>query len=104
MQVKFFKKEKSFKKEKESLWLNINFYWKLAVGFMLVTFLISLAFGCYLFLKINKEFVLAEGAVSSQVETVSLERIKGVLEYFSGREKKSKEIINSPAPVFDPSL
>ncbi len=104
MQIKLFKKEKVFKKRKESLWLNINLYWKLAVFCLFVVFLLSSFFGYYLFTQINKEFIVSEDARSSQSDTVKKERINKVLEYFSGRDQKSDQIISSPAPIIDPSL
>ncbi|MEI8175116.1 MAG: hypothetical protein WCG28_04160 [bacterium] len=104
MKIKFFKKEKSFKKEKESLWLNINFYWKLAVLFMFLVIIISFAFGYYFFMQMSKESVALPVISSGQTDTVKKERIDKVLEYFSTRETKSAVILNSPAPVVDPSL
>ncbi len=104
MKMNFFKKEKDWKKEKENFWLNINLYWKLSACFMFVVFVLSLFFGYVSFTKISKEFVLSPGDVSSQIKMVKKERIKKVLDYFSLREQKSKEILNSPTPVVDPSL
>jgi len=104
MKIKFFKKEKSFRKEKESLWLNINFYWKLSVLFMFLVIISSFIFSYYLFMKINKESVALPIASSGQIKTVKKERIDKVLEYFSKRQEKSTKILNSPAPVVDPSL
>ncbi|MFA6077083.1 MAG: hypothetical protein WC735_03345 [Candidatus Paceibacterota bacterium] len=104
MKIKFLKKEKSFKKKKENLLLNINFYWQLAVLFIFVVILLSSFFGYYLFTQTNKELVLSTVDVIPEVETVKKERIEKVLEYFSRREQKSDKILNSPAPVIDPSL
>jgi hypothetical protein len=104
MQIKFFKKEKNFKKEKESFWLNVNLYWRFAVCFMFVVFLLSFLFGYYLFRQINQEPVLSSSDASPQIGTVNKEKMKKVLEYFSLREQKSIQILNSPSPVVDPSL
>src|SRR3989344_1891476 len=101
---KFFKKQKSFQKKKESFWLNINLYWKLAVCFVFVMDVVAYFFGYYLFVRVNKEFILPHGAESGQVKTVKKERIDKILEYFSSRKQRSAEILNSPAPVVDPSL
>ena len=101
MQIKFFKKEKKFKKGGSSL--NLNLYWKLAIYFMFVTALLAFFFGLYLFMKINNEPVISSGATGEQIETVKRERIEKVLEYFSERKKKSIEILNFPSPVVDPS-
>lgn len=104
MQIKFFKKEKNFKKDKESLWLNINLCWKLAVGFMFLVLLLSFLFGYYLFRQISQEPLASSKDTSSKVETASKERINRVLKYFSAREQKSNKILNYPASVVDPSL
>ncbi len=104
MEIKFFKKEKNFKKEKESLWLDMNFYWELSVCLIFLVALTSLFFGYYFFAQINKESVLETGSTSGKVETVKKERIEKVLEYFSLRKQKSAQILNSPVLVVDPSL
>ena len=104
MQIKFFKKEKSFKKGREGLWLNMNFYWKLSVGFMFIVFFVSLFFGYYFFMKINEEPASSVNVDSGQAQTIKKERIDKVLEYFSKRAQKSSQILNSPSPVIDPSL
>ena len=102
METKFFKKEKSFKKE--SLGLNLNFYWKLAVYFIFLVILFSFFFGYYFFKQINEEPVWEADGDNSQVETIRKEKIEKVLEYFSLRKQKSNQILNSPAPIIDPSL
>jgi|GEM_PF-1677054 len=104
MKIKFFTKEKNFRKEKESLWLNTSFYWKLAVFFLFAVFLSSLFFGYYLFMQINKDSQVSSSGAGSQVDTIKKERISKVLDYFSERKKKSNEIINGGSPVVDPSL
>jgi len=94
---KFFKKEKNFKKEEESLWLNVNLYWKLAVIFMFLGAFCSFFFGYYLFTQINKEPVMSSSNPINQIKTVKKEAINKELQYFSEREKKSAGIINSPS-------
>ena len=103
MKIKFFKREKNFSK-KESLWLNINLYWELAVCFMFVMTALAVFFGYYLFMQINKEPVMPLNSGGEQVETVKKERIEKTLEYFSLRKQKSDQILNSPSSVIDPSL
>jgi hypothetical protein len=102
MNLKFFKKEKSFKKESSRL--NLVLYWKLAILFMLVTTLGSLFFGYYLFMQTNKDPVVPVGVASGKVETVSKDKIDKVLEYFTLRKQKSDQILATPAPFVDPSL
>ena len=100
--IKFFKKEKKFKKESSGF--NPNLYWELAVCFIFVVILSAFFFGYYLFVKIDRKPILQVGNSSGQVETIKKERIEKVLEYFSLQQQKSNQILNSPAPVIDPSL
>ncbi len=102
--IKFFKKEKNWEKGKESSWLHINFYWELAVCLVFLVVLFSFLFGYRFFMRINEEAVLEVNNDNRQVETVKKERIEKVLEYFSLRKQKSSQILNSPAPIVDPSL
>ena len=104
MKIKFFTKEKKFGKEKESPWLNMNFYWNIAVCFLFIVILLSSFFGYYLFSRTNKESVGKSSNNSSQIQTIQKERIDKVLEYFSVREQKSSQILYSPSPIIDPSL
>ena len=102
--IKFLKKEKHFKKEKESTWLNIHFYWKLSVCFMLTATFLSLLLGYYFFTGIRKETEVETGSAVGSVETIKKDRIDKALQYFSERESRSNEILNSPSPIIDPSL
>ena len=102
MQIKFFKKEKSFKKESSGL--SLNLYWEFSIFLMFVVFFLSSFFGYHLFRQINQEPVLEVNSTSPQVETVNKDRIEKVLKYFSIREQKSNQILNSPSSVVDPSL
>ncbi|MEK7190521.1 MAG: hypothetical protein AAB661_02025 [Patescibacteria group bacterium] len=102
MQIKLFKKEKSFKKK--NFIFHPDLYWKITVSGILVAILFSFFFGYRLFMEINREAILPAPNGSRQVETVKKDRIEEILRYFSEREKKSAEILNSPAPFVDPSL
>ncbi len=102
IQLKFSKKTKKFKKEKS--WLNIYFYWKLVIGILFVTTFLYILFSYRFFLETNKDFILLEDSAKAGSKTVQKDRIDKILEYFSQRKEKSKEIINSPAPIIDPSL
>ena len=104
MEIKFFKKEKSFKKDKESLWLNMNLYWNGAVCLIFIVVILSFFLGYYLFMQINKEPMRETTNNSPQIQTIKKERINKALQYFSTKEQKSNQILNSPAPVIDPSL
>jgi len=99
---KLFKKEKKF--EKKEFTFNAYFYWKLAVLSAFLLIILSFVFGYYLFIKINKEPDLSAQSGNGQIPTVNKNRILEVFRVFSEREKKSAEILNSPAPVVDPSL
>ena len=104
MQIKFLKKSKNFKKAREGLWSNVNLFWKLAVGLVLAGVIAGFFFGYYFFKQINEESVLETTDAGPRLETIKQERISKVLQYFSSRQQKSLEIINSPSPIIDPSL
>jgi len=104
MKINFFKKEKSFKKK--DFVFNSNLYWKFAVGGGFVLVLLFSFLGYRFFTQMNQESVLpiTSTNTSGQVPTVQKDRIEKALNYFSAREQKSAEILNSPVPVVDPSL
>jgi hypothetical protein len=102
MQIKFFKKEKNFRRK--NFQINLSLCWELAVGFAFLMIILSSIFGYQLFTKINQEFVLPAINENGKVPTVKKDRLEKALDYFSIREQKSTEIINSPAPIVDPSL
>ena len=104
MIIKFSKKEKKFKKEKINFYSNMNFYWRFAVIFLFLVIILVSFLGYSLFMKVNKEYILPLASIDKQVEKVKKEQVEKVLDYFSTKEQKSTEILNSPAPVIDPSL
>ena len=101
MQIQIFKKQKQI--EKKNFKINVNFYWKLILLTFFILTISSFIFGFYLFKKINKDFVYFYDNLSDKIEVVKKERIEKGLEYFSNREKKSIDILNSPSPIIDPS-
>ncbi len=101
MKIKFLQKKKSFKKGDSGI--KPDLYWKYILLTTFILILLSCAFGLYLFIKVDKETTPPEIGLSGQ-ETIKKERLDKVLEYFSEREKKSAQILNSPSPVIDPSL
>ncbi len=103
MSIKIFKKQKNFRK-KTDLFLSPEVYWRFFLGIEFLLTLTSLFFGWHLFRQVNKEFVLPSENVVSKIEMVKKARINKALEYFSAREKKSAEILNSHSPISDPSL
>ena len=102
MEIKFLKRKKSFKKGSSEI--NPGFYWKLILGATILIILASFVFSFYLFMRIDKDPILPAGSAEEQVKIIKKEEIEKVLEYFSEREKKSADILNSPSPVIDPSL
>jgi hypothetical protein len=102
MKIKFFEKSNNFKR-KDSV-LNQNLYWETAVFGEFILIIISFIFGYYLFAQINKIPASSVANDNGQVPTIDKVRIEKALNYFSDREQKSKAILNSPAPVVDPSL
>lgn len=100
MEINFLKKNK--KLIRKDLEIKPDLYWKYILYITFVLIFFSFVFGFYLFIKISKEPVLSVNNTSGQ-ETIKKERINKVLEYFSDREKKSTEILNSPSPIVDPS-
>ncbi|HEV7424450.1 MAG TPA: hypothetical protein VGO21_04645 [Candidatus Paceibacterota bacterium] len=102
MQIKFLRKKVSFKEKGPAI--NYHLYWSFVFYISLFLALIAFAFGFYLFKKINKEPVTLVKENSGQIQTVKKERIDDVLLYFSKKKEKSNQILNSPAPVLDPSL
>lgn len=101
MKIKFFKKDNSFKKK--DFGFNVNLYWKFTLGGATLLILLSFLFGYNLFLQTDQDPTLSTGDQGGQVPTVNPTRMEKVLNYFTDREKKSTQIINSPAPVSDPS-
>ncbi len=102
MKIKLFKKENNFKKK--DFILNFNFYWKIAVFGAFVLILLSFFFGYRLFNQINEESILSSINLDEQIPTVNQDRILKALNYFSEREQKSVEILNSSISIVDPSL
>ena len=102
MQIKLFKKRNNFKKK--DFILNSNLYWRIAISVAFGLILFSFFFGFRLFLQIDQEFVPMETEGGGSTSLVNKNRILKILNYFSEREKKSAEILNSPVPIVDPSL
>ncbi|HYD92449.1 MAG TPA: hypothetical protein VEA37_13310 [Flavobacterium sp.] len=101
MKVKIFKTKKSFKKR--GIHFDPAVYWGifLFIGFALV--IAAAIFGFYLFQKVNRGFVIS-GEEGGRAQVLNKERIEKSLQYFSLREEKALQIIDSTSPVIDPSL
>ena len=102
MKIDFLKIKRNFRKK--SFVINSNFYWRLILFLSLILLLLAFGFSFNLFIKIAKESDLIIEQDNHKTEITQKERIEKVIEYFKEREKKVIEIIDSPAPVIDPSL
>jgi len=102
MKINFFKKENNF--EKKDFTFRPNFYWRIILFGTTIILFLSFIFSYHLFKQINQESVLLPTNEDGQSGTINKDRILKVLNYFSEREKNSIRILNSPAPVVDPSL
>jgi uncharacterized membrane protein len=102
MKIRFLKSEQHFKKG--GIGTNPAFFWNILLIIAFLIILTSFVFGLLLFKQINQESILSVENIDEKSQTVNEERIKKVLEYFSDRENKSINILNSPSPVVDPSL
>lgn len=102
MKLPTLKREKKFRKG--GFHTNPNIGWELVLFLALLIAGALFAWGTLMFLDMSKEIKapsLGEDAGKTEVDK---ERIEKVLEYFRAREKKSREIISTPAAIVDPSL
>ena len=102
MEIKLFKKEKNFKKR--GSWFDLRFYWEISLCFAFLAIVFSVFFGYYLFRKINQEPTSSYDGPAPAARAAEKEKIENILKYFSARAQKSKQTINSPSPVSDPSI
>ena len=102
MKIKFFKIKKNFKKG--NFQINPNFFWKIILSLALIIAVSSFVFGFYVFMNLNSEINPETDTTSAQAGTIKKDRLEKILKYFSDKEKKSAEILNSPSPIIDPSL
>lgn len=104
MDIKFprFKDKKVFKKG--SYEIDPNPFWNLVLFISALMIIFAFFFTLLLFKKVNKEVTLSSNDGTLGASTLPKDRIEKVLEHFKAREDKSKEILNSPAPIIDPSL
>src|SRR3989344_2070931 len=100
MKINFFKKEKKFAKGR--LYISPRLAWNyiLIVSFAII--LTSFIFGLYLYLSIKKE--PEPGVLENINAEINRNKINEALKYFRQREARSKEILNSPSPLQDPSI
>src|SRR3989338_6354260 len=101
LDLKFLKPNKRFQKKKG--WARPEFYWQGILLLALASALGFAIFAFYLFRKISGETAVSSPLADQQAEMIKKERIQKALDYFAQRAKKSENIINSPAPLTDPS-
>ncbi|MGH7249514.1 MAG: hypothetical protein ACREGC_00925 [Minisyncoccia bacterium] len=102
MKIKIFKKTKDFKKKDFAL--NALLYWKFFVAVAGIVLFAAFFFGYRLFTGIIEESPDPLSTTDNSVPKVDEARINSALQYFKDREQRSADILNSPAPVVDPSL
>ncbi len=101
MQINFLKKGTSFKKKR--LAPDPYFYWKIIVTALFVLTIFSFGFGYVMFTETKDDIITTDKYITKK-QPIEKEKIQKVIEYFSIRDKKSQEIINSTLRVVDPSL
>ena len=102
MKTKFFKIKKIFKKE--NFEINPDIYWRVVVIVFLLLTIASFVFAYNLFVQINDGDISSTQNNSEKVGNKEKGKIEDALNYFSEREKKSTEILNSSSSIVDPSL
>lgn len=102
MDLKFLKFEKKFKKKEHQP--DPDFYWRVIFGVTTVLFLSGIVFGGFLLKKVNQQDFSLSLEYSGEGKKISENRIDKVLQYFTDRENKSKDILVLPAPRRDPSI
>ncbi len=103
MKINFLKFKKKNNLKKKTFSINVNFYWKSILFLSLFILLIGFALGLFVFLKINKDFILPEIKKGSLMEKIKEERIQKVFDYFSQKEENSLQILNNNFFIVDPS-
>jgi hypothetical protein len=102
MNLKFLKFEKKFKKKEHQP--DPDLYWRIVFSVAVFLMLAGLVFGTFLFLKINNEDFSVSLTTSGEGQKINKDRIAKVLQYFTDRQDKSKDILVMPAPRRDPSI
>lgn len=102
MNLNFLKFEKKFKKKEHQP--DPDFYWRILFSVAVVLMLAGLVFGMFLFIKINQEDFSVSLGASGEGQKINKDRIGKVLQYFTDRQDKSKDILVMPSPRRDPSI
>lgn len=102
MKINFLKVKKNYLKG--NFKFSPNFFWKVIVGLFFLFIIGSFLFSFNLFREINKQNDLVEAKNVQKISDKEKQKIQEALNYFSEREKKSTEILNSATSVVDPLL
>ncbi len=102
MDLKFLRLKKKFKKSEHQP--NPDFYWRIILAIFSILILSSFVFGAYLFFAVNEGDFSSTIIYTEQSQKISKERMGKVLDFFTNRSDKSKQILNSPALESDPSI
>jgi len=101
MEIKFFKKENKFKRDKQSL--NTRKHWNIIIRVLAVLILGSFVFGYYIFTQEGQDFSVDTASVASTHHKINKDKLQKILDLFSEREKKSLDILNNTTVIVDPS-
>src|SRR3989344_1381202 len=100
MKIKFFKREKIFKKG--GFHTNPDISWEVVLFLALALAAASFIFGFFLLKEVGRGVGEGELGAGEQAKIIEKERIDKALDHFAEREKRSAEILNSPSPIVDP--
>lgn len=102
LNLNFLKKKRVFKKN--NVLPNPSIHWIIVFCFGFVSAIFIFIFSFYLFVEVNKETLPYYPKDDRQLKKIDKKRVDQILEYFETKEKISNQILNSSAPVSDPSL
>ncbi len=102
MEIKIFKKKKSFRKG--GFHTNPNLGWQIIVIMAFGIVAVFFSFGFYLFLQGGEEFEVPSPSNLAGEQIINRGRLGQALEYFAEKKAKSTAILDAPAKVVDPSL
>ena len=102
MKIKFFKIKKNYRKEGAKI--NPDIYWKILVTILFLAIVASFIFAYNIFKETNRDDIVIIQNNDDKMGNKEKIKIGDALKYFSEREKKSNEILNSPLVISDPSL
>jgi predicted negative regulator of RcsB-dependent stress response len=90
--------------QKKILRINPNLYWKILICLFFVLIPAAFIFAYRLYRQVSEENNVLLQNDSEKLEKQKKEEINKILEHFAEKEKKSNNILNTPASIIDPSL